>query len=324
MGIRIKQLTEMGLEIMKHLAIKTLFMGMLALAMSFTTASADTTTETLTMAERYPNLASGVLVHAELGDLPEGRILQSGSLLLDASDLEKALEEIPQQVREEMRNNLFFLLEQKATRQLLLQEALGKDSPETQTPADTDTRIREYLEKAIGAVEATDAEVAAFYEENKDMCGGASLDQIKDDLRQYVISQKRQEAVDEHIRTMGKRREIVLSAAWVESQAALARNNPVDKARSSARPSLIDFGSTGCRPCDMMAPILETLKTKYAGKMNVEFIHVREQQILAARYGIQSIPVQILFDKGGKEVWRHTGFIPQTELEAEIAKLGLE
>lgn len=58
--------------------------------------------------------------------------------------------------------------------------------------------------------------------------------------------------------------------------------------------------------------------------MNVEFIHVREQQVLAARYGIQSIPVQILFDKGGKEVWRHTGFIPQTELEAEIAKLGLE
>lgn len=73
------------------------------------------------------------------------------------------------------------------------------------------------MQKAIGEVEATDAEVAAFYEENKDMCGGASLDQIKDDLRQYVISQKRQEAVDEHIRTMGKQREIVLSAAWVES-----------------------------------------------------------------------------------------------------------
>lgn len=256
MGIRIKQITEMVLDIMKNSAIRTLLMGVLALAVSFTTASADATTETLTMAKRYPNLASGVLAHAELGALPEGRILQSGSLLLDASDLEKALEEIPQQVREDMRNNLFFLLEQKSTRELLLQEALGKDSQETQTPADTDTRIREYLEKAIGAVEATDAEVATFYEENKDMCGGASLDRIKDDLRQYVISQKRQEAVDEHIRTMGKRRDIVLSSAWVESQAALARNNPVDKARSSGRPSLIDFGSTGCRPCDMMAPIL--------------------------------------------------------------------
>lgn len=52
MGIRIKQLTEMGLEIMKHLSTKTLFMGMLALAMSFATVSVETTTETLTMAER--------------------------------------------------------------------------------------------------------------------------------------------------------------------------------------------------------------------------------------------------------------------------------
>ena len=74
---------------MKKSAIRTLFMGMLALAVSFTTALADTTTETLTVAERYPNLASGVLAHAELGALPEGRILQSGSLLIDAGDLEK-------------------------------------------------------------------------------------------------------------------------------------------------------------------------------------------------------------------------------------------
>jgi len=52
---------------------------------------------------------------------------------------------------------------------------------------------------------------------------------------------------------------------------------------------------------------------------NVLFVSVREEQILAGRYGIQSIPVQILFDKGGKEVWRHAGFIPQAELEKTIA-----
>ena len=291
---------------------------------SFMIASADSTTETLTLTERYPSLASGALTYAKLGYLPEERILESGSFVLDADDLENALEEIQPRLREEMRNNLFFLLEQKATEELLLQEALGEDSQAGQTPADADERIREYLEKAVGAIEATDKEVEAFYEENKEMVGGASFDQIKNDLRRYVVSQKRQEAVSEHIRTIGQRRDIVLSTPWVESQAAIAGNNPVDKARSSGRPSLIDFGSEGCRPCDMMEPILESLKTKYAGKLNVKFIHVNKHQILAARYGVQSIPVQILFDKNGKEVWRHTGFIPQKKIEAKITKLVLE
>ena len=36
---------------------------------------------------------------------------------------------------------------------------------------------------------------------------------------------------------------------------------------------------------------------KYAGRANVVFVSVREEQILASRYGIQSIPVQIFFDK---------------------------
>jgi len=272
----------------------------------------------------YPHLASGILTYATLGDLPEGQILQSDSLAISETELEKSLAEVPQQVREEARNNLFFLLEQKATQDLLLNEARGKDCKDGEAPPDAGPLIRSYLEKTVGKVEVSDKEVAAFYEENKDMCGGASLDQIKDDLKQYVLAQKRQDAVTEHIRSMGQRKPITLSSVWVKKQAALATDNPVDKVRSSGRPSLVDFGASGCRPCDMMAPILENLKTKYVGKMNVEFIHVREKQILAARYGIQSIPVQILFDKSGKEAWRHTGFIPQPEIETEITKLGLE
>ena len=97
-------------------------------------------------------------------------------------------------------------------------------------------------------------------------------------------------------------------------------DNPVDKVRNSGKPSLVDFGSKGCRPCDMLAPILKTLEKKYEGKANVIFISVREEQILASRYGIRSIPVQIFFDKNGKEVFRHTGFWPQAELEKKLRK----
>ena len=54
------------------------------------------------------------------------------------------------------------------------------------------------------------------------------------------------------------------------------------------------------------------------------FVSVREEQILASRYGIQSIPVQIFFDKDGKEVFRHTGFWPQEELEKKLAEIGVK
>ena len=74
----------------------------------------------------------------------------------------------------------------------------------------------------------------------------------------------------------------------------------------------------------MLAPILVTLKKKYEGKANVIFISVREEQALAARYGIRLIPVQIFFDKDGKEVFRHTGFWPQEELEKKLAEMGVK
>ena len=59
-------------------------------------------------------------------------------------------------------------------------------------------------------------------------------------------------------------------------------------------------------------------------KANVVFVSVRERQILASRYGIQSIPVQIFFDKDGKEVFRHSGFWPQDELEKKLTEIGVK
>ena len=182
--------------------------------------------------------------------------------------------------------------------------------------------IRSHFEKIVRTVTVTDAEVREFYDANKDLCGGASLEQMKDQLRQYVQQQKEKAASDAYIRTLGQRVPIQLSADWTARQAVLARENPVDRARLSGRPSLVDFGASGCRPCEMMAPILKTLEKEYEGKANVLFVHVREQQVLAARYGIESIPVQVFFDKDGREVFRHVGFYPQDQLERRLAEMG--
>jgi len=277
-----------------------------------------------TINETYPGLASGGLSFATLSDLPDGVLLRSGSMEMTLKDLDTEIAKAPEAMREGLKKNGFFLMEQMATKALVLavakqQAAEAKKDIASKSEQDI---LDDYVQGLVMQVEVTEDEVARFYEENKDACGGAALEQIKDQLKQYVAKQKQQEAFEEHVRTLGQRIPIVVSAAWAKEQAVSAKDNPVDKARDSGKPTMVDFGASGCRPCDMMTPILADLKKKYEGKANVLFVHVREQQILASRYGIRAIPIQVFFDKDGKEVYRHTGFFPQADIEKKLAEMG--
>jgi len=89
-------------------------------------------------------------------------------------------------------------------------------------------------------------------------------------------------------------------------------------------PRVIDLGSVGCIPCKMMAPILEELKKQLAGKVDVEFIDVNQSPAMADKYGIQIIPTQIFFDATGKELFRHEGFYPKSEILAKWRELGVD
>jgi len=275
--------------------------------------------------EVYLGLASSSLTYAKLSDLPRGVILKTEGLTINQKDVANEIAQAPQEMRTQLGKNGFFLLESLATRRLLALQAKSK-SPEQKDATASDERelVQRYLGELVAHVQVSDVEVARFYMENKDACGEATLEQVKDQLKQLVFQQKQRDLVDEHVRTLGRRMSIEVSAAWTKEQSVLARDNPVDRARSSGKPSLVDFGSTGCRPCDLLAPILETLKDKYAGKLNVLFVHVGQEQILAARYGIQSIPMQFFYDKDGKEVFRHIGFWPQAEIEKKLAEIGVQ
>jgi thioredoxin 1 len=274
----------------------------------------------------YPCLASGCLTYARLSDLPKGMLLKAGDLVITEKDVADEIAKAPQDVQAQLKKNGFFMLDQIAGPKLIVQIAKAEAArTRKELPSTVDRLVMDYhLGGLVEKVEATDAEVADFYQKNKDMVGDATLDQVKSEIRKYLVREKQQAVIAKYIETLGQRTPVEVSAAWVKEQAALAKDNLVDKARTSGRPSMVDFGASGCRPCDMMAPILETLKKKYAGKVNVEFVHVREEQILAARYGVQSIPVQVFFDKDGKEVFRHVGFFPQDEIEKKLAEMGVK
>ena len=279
-----------------------------------------------TVGEAYIGLASDGLTYAKLSDLPKGVLLRSGELTVTEKEVMGEIAKAPGNVQEELKKQAFFVLERIAVRSLLLTEAKAEAAKSGKDAAKMYEReiMEGYFAAVTDKVKVTDDEVTDFYNRNKELVGESRLDQVKDDLARYLLQQKQQQAVDKYIETLGQRMAIEVSASWAKERAVLDRDNVVGKARSSGKPSVVDFGSKGCVPCDMMAPILVTLAKKYEGKANVLFIPVRDEEILAARYGIQSIPVQVFFDKDGREVFRHVGFFPREEIEKKLAEMGVK
>lgn len=74
----------------------------------------------------------------------------------------------------------------------------------------------------------------------------------------------------------------------------------------------------------MMAPILETLKKEYTGRMQVDFIDVFENPDAGKKYAVQMIPTQIFYDASGKELFRHEGFISKDHILAKWKDLGID
>ena len=75
-------------------------------------------------------------------------------------------------------------------------------------------------------------------------------------------------------------------------------------------PVFVDFWAEWCGPCRMVGPAVEQIGKLMTGKVKVAKVNVDENQEIAMKYGIQSIPSLILFE-GGKEVSRTIGAMPK-------------
>ena len=88
--------------------------------------------------------------------------------------------------------------------------------------------------------------------------------------------------------------------------------------------TMVDLGAKKCVPCKMMAPILAKLGKEYAGRAAIVFLDVWEDPKPAHRFAIRGIPTQIFFDKDGKEVFRHLGFLSEEEIVLQLKEMGVK
>lgn len=90
-------------------------------------------------------------------------------------------------------------------------------------------------------------------------------------------------------------------------------------------PLLVDFWAAWCGPCRMMEPVLERLAGEWSTRLQLGKVDTDEQQELAVRFGIRSIPTLILFS-GGKEIARQSGALDYGSLtrwlEQSLGKSG--
>ena len=82
-------------------------------------------------------------------------------------------------------------------------------------------------------------------------------------------------------------------------------------------PVLVDFWAPWCRPCLMVAPILDELAEEYSGRVNIARLDVDQNPKTAAKYSIMSIPTMLLFKKG-KPITNIIGFRPKEELKRSL------
>ncbi len=87
----------------------------------------------------------------------------------------------------------------------------------------------------------------------------------------------------------------------------------------SSLPTVVDFYADWCGPCRLVGPVIEGLSRDYDGKVRFVKVNTDDNQRLAAKYDVMSIPTVMIF-KNGQVVDRLVGAAPAQVYRQRIDK----
>jgi thioredoxin 1 len=98
---------------------------------------------------------------------------------------------------------------------------------------------------------------------------------------------------------------------------AVGSGNFENEVVQSENAVVVDFWAEWCQPCKMLTPVLDKIAQNYSGRLKVVKCNVDENQDIAAKYGVQSIP-NLIFFKDGQIVNQAVGYMNESQLSAKV------
>lgn len=240
---------------------------------------------------------------------------------------------LPPNFKEYFKDDKAGFLEELVVRQLLLQVARQENIKEqseykttvAQNPGQKEQiMINLLLKNIVADVLIGEQELKDFFEQYKDQLPVKDYDTVKEQLRPMAQEEKERQSIETYINNLKSNAKITRNEKWIKTQEALTVDNPLNNALKLGQPVVADFGKGTCMPCKMMEPILKKLREEYEGRASILILDVDEYRSLSRKYRVMMIPTQIFFDSDGKEVYRHQGFMPETDIVAKLKDLGVE
>jgi len=278
-----------------------------------------------TLESTFPRLSFGPLKQATVADLPARVLLTAEDLTIGSSDLSREIAKLPSSARSQFSKYAFVILENMAARKLLVSEAKTWASKNSVSGGLSEGGlINAFLQSIASRVTVTDEEAAEFYKQNRDMIGSATFEYVKADLKKYLLKEKQQAAVDSYVNSISARHDVRISKAWASGEYKKWKTNPVERVRRSGKPSLVQFVGPGCQACEKMEPVINGVRRKYAGRLNLLSVRIDKEQALAAYYDASSIPLQVFCNRRGEETYRHKGVMDRRAIDQQLEKLGVK